>query len=219
MPSIDFAAVKAAVSFEDAIAHLDLKMKQQGKTYRAPCPTCQQGGDRALAVTPGEGFYCHSQRKGGDVIAFVAHVRNCSQREAAAELQERFIGTASQSSHQTTRLPGTVKSVSTGNDDLQPLDHLSTDHPAIEALGLSATACDAIGIGFASKGLMRGRVAFPLRLPDGSLVGYMGLATQADQAPLILFPRNLDEKVAAPPKIETTDDKIVDFKKFYRSAS
>lgn len=209
-PYVDFAAVKAAVTFEQAIELLGLKMKKQGKTYRSACPSCQKGDDRSLAVTPGEGFYCHAQRKGGDVIAFVAHVRGCSQREAGGELQERFL------SERPKQRPAPQERES---DELQPLDHLTTDHPAIEALGLTSEVCDALGIGYASKGMMRGRVAFPLRLPDGTLVGYAGLATSGDQAPLMLLPSNLDQRIATPPKQEIADDKVVDFKKFFRNAS
>lgn len=44
---------------------------------------------------------------------------------------------------------------------------------------------------------MNGRVVFPLRLGDGTLVGYIGLATKADQVPLLKFPDNLAEKCGA----------------------
>jgi hypothetical protein len=73
------------------------------------------------------------------------------------------------------------------------------------------------GIGYAPKGIMRGRVVFPLRLPDNTLVGYMGLATAADQAPLLLFPKNLDERCAAPvaPK-EETKPKAEELRKLFR---
>jgi hypothetical protein len=210
MPSIDFAAVKAAVSIEDAKDYLGLKMKREGDAFRSPCPTCGKGGDRALVITPARSaFYCFSVKRGGDCIALVAHIKGCSQREAATELQERFIGNA----------PKRIETRPTETDELQPLDHLSADHPAIDALGLSVAACEALGIGYAAKGMMRGRVAFPLRLPDGTLVGYAGLATSGDQAPLMLLPSNLDERIAAPPKQEIADDKVVDFKKFYRNAS
>lgn len=199
MAQIDFAAVKAAVTFEDAIQHLALNMKKQGKTFRSPCPSCQRGDDRSLAVTPGKGYFCHAQEKGGDVIAFVAHIRKCSQREAGAELQERFLG---QSEKPRLQAPKAQATEPPPTDGLQPLAYLTHDHPVIEALQLSGAVCQAIGIGFANKGKMRGRVAFPLRLPDGTLCGYLGLATTADMEPLILLPENLEERCSAPRKTE-----------------
>jgi hypothetical protein len=38
---------------------------------------------------------------------------------------------------------------------------------------------------------MLGRICIPLRLPDGTLCGYLGIATKPDQAPLLKFPPNL----------------------------
>jgi DNA primase len=208
MSFVDFGAVKAAVSIEQAMEYLDLKMKKEGEQFRSPCPACKKGGNRALVVTPSKGaFYCFSVKKGGDQIALVAHINGTNQREAATMLQEQYCtdrtvsaSTSTDTSSHST--PDPTSSRAGNSESLQPLAHLSTDHAAIEALGLSTTACDALGIGYASKGLMRGRVAFPLRLPDGTLIGYFGLATTADMAPLILLPKNLDEKCATLPKQE-----------------
>ena len=55
--------------------------------------------------------------------------------------------------------------------ELKPLAYLTTDQVAVEALGFSVTACQALGVGFAPKVTMRGRVVFPLRLPDRKLCG------------------------------------------------
>ena len=190
MATVDFAAVKASVSFEDAISFLKLTMKREGEQYRSPCPVCRKGGDRALVVTPSKGFYCHSARKGGDVISFAAHVQGSGMRQAAEQLAEHFL------EGRVTTVERKSSSNSTNHEPppggLSPLDHT---HPVIEMLGLSETACQALGIGYTDQGAMKGRIAFPLRLPDGTLCGYMGLATSPDQAPLILFPASLDEKV------------------------
>ncbi|MEK7994740.1 MAG: CHC2 zinc finger domain-containing protein [Planctomycetota bacterium] len=195
---IDFAAIREQVSLEQAMEYLGLKTKKQGETYRADCPACKTNDQRSLAITPSKpGFYCHKARKGGnDSTSLVAHIKGCSQREAAAELQAHYMADVKP----TASAPTSTPSASTG--ELKPLDHLSAEHPAIEALGLTATACQALGIGYASKGVMRGRVAFPLRLPDGTLVGYFGLATTADMAPLVLLPKNLDERINTPPTVE-----------------
>jgi hypothetical protein len=87
-------------------------------------------------------------------------------------------------------------------------------------LGLSKAVCHAIGIGYAAKGTMRGRVVFPFRLSDSTLAGYIGLATAADQAPLLLFPKNFDDRFAAPvsPK-EEPRPKAEDLRKLFRAVS
>jgi hypothetical protein len=68
-----------------------------------------------------------------------------------------------------------------------------------------------------SQGVDAGARGVPLRLPDGTLVGYMGLATSADQAPLLLFPKNLDDRCAAPvvPK-EEPKPKAEELRKLFR---
>ena len=193
---IDFKQIKERVSFPQAIQILGLQMRLRGNQYRSECPTCKHGGDRALTVTLDKGFFCHSAQKGGDVIAFCAHVRDEGQREAAQFLAQHA---GIDSAPTTSPAPQREKTVkATGNPgELKPLDYLTTDHPAIELLGLTEEVCVAIGIGYAGKGTMNGRVVFPLRLGDGTLVGYIGLATKADQVPLLKFPDNLAEKCGA----------------------
>jgi len=200
---VDFAAIKEAVSIEEGIAFLGLKMKREGEQFRSPCPVCKKGGDRALVVTPSKGFYCFGAKKGGDIIAFVAHIKDCGQREAGSMLQEQYCTDTSTSTRNSTSSDNTrSKAAPPTNGGLEPLAYLSTEHPVIEALKLSETVCQALGIGYAPKGKMRGRIAFPLRLPDGTLVGYLGLATTAEMTPLILLPENLEERIAPPTKEE-----------------
>jgi hypothetical protein len=83
----------------------------------------------------------------------------------------------------------------------QPTNSLTTDHPAMDLLGLSVAACEALGIGFKDDRLM-----IPLRLPDGTNVGDLGIAMDESLAPLLLFPDDLEERChvtaeeVAPPK-------------------
>jgi hypothetical protein len=71
---IDFADVKAKVSFAETVALLKLDLKSSGNQWRGPCPACNAGGERALVVTEGRGFFCFSLKKGGDQIALAADV-------------------------------------------------------------------------------------------------------------------------------------------------
>jgi hypothetical protein len=188
-PFVDFAELKARIRIEQVIPILGLTMKG-GNQLRGPCPACK-GDPRAMAInTDKQGFYCHARSKGGDLIALVAHVRGSSQREAGVFLQEHFGG-------------GQVASPKAAVDAetaLQPLDYLETDHEVIGLLGLTPEACEALGAGFAPKGTMAGRVLIPLRLPNGTLVGYCGIATRDDQEPLLLFPKNIAERAKPEPE-------------------
>jgi DNA primase len=181
-PRLDFAEIKSRVSLEQVIEMLDLRLKKSGGQYRGSCPV-HGGGDRTLVVTPNEGFYCFAEKKGGDQIALYAHCEGCNNYDAAAALQQRF----------RVPTPKAVEKPPSTTGSLAPLDYLEPAHEILEVLGLSPAVCKALGAGFAPKGTMLNRVAVPLRLEDGTLVGYFGIATKADQQPLLKFPPNLEE--------------------------
>ena len=71
MAFVDFAELKGKVSFSNTIEVLGLDLKQSGNQWRGKCPACNSGGDRALVVTEGKGFFCFAASQGGDQIALV----------------------------------------------------------------------------------------------------------------------------------------------------
>jgi hypothetical protein len=83
MSFIDFAEVKARCSIEQAAKLLDLKTTEERSQLRAPCPG--SGGPRAIVITPAKNlFHCFPSKARGDQIALVSHVKNVSQKDAAA---------------------------------------------------------------------------------------------------------------------------------------
>jgi hypothetical protein len=80
--------------------------------------------------------------------------------------------------------PGTVddgKEPSTGartvppHDHFPPLNYLEFDHVTVESLGIASDTAEALRIGYAPKGMMKGYVAIPIRFPTGELIGYIGI--------------------------------------------
>lgn len=188
---IDFAALKERVTVEEAIPLLGLSLKNRNGQWRGPCPACNSGGDRALVVTLAKNaFYCFAIKKGGDVIAFAAHIRDCNVKEAAAFLTG--IGEEGESSDSKT-VSNTVPEERKKEDvrSLQPLAYLEPDHEDILALGLDEAICRQFEAGYAPKGIMRGRLAIPIHDPDGALVAYCGRAVKDEDISLI-FPKNFD---------------------------
>jgi CHC2 zinc finger len=171
-PFLDFQAIKAAVSIAQVVDMLGLQMKG-GEQRRSACPACQAGGDRALAVnTAKQSYFCFADGKGGDLIALCAHIRGVSQRDAAQEIATHFrIGQDKPASRQET----------TGG--MKPLEGLDHAHDAVTVLGFEPADAEALGIGFCSKGIMRGLVAVPVRLADGTLAGYIGVNDIAKMPP------------------------------------
>lgn len=160
---IDFAELKEKVSIEDVISMLGLEMKESGEQLRGACPACD-GSDRSLVVTPSKQvFYCHEAKKGGDLISLAAHIRMCGMKDAGQIIYDCFCSVADRPPEKT------------GTGKFQPLAYLEHDHEAVSALGLDVETAVRLGIGYAKKGMMRGKIAVPIRLEDGTLVGYIGI--------------------------------------------
>jgi hypothetical protein len=196
MPNI-FEEVRTHVSIADAIVYLGLKASEtKGDQLRFPCPACKGSDRRTLSVNLQKGFRCFSSdKRGDDATALVAHVRDIRNGEAAQLLKDHFISAARTSSATKPRqTPEPGERLEAFSDVLQPLDYLEHEHPVAEMLGLTPGALEALGGGFAPRGTMAGRVLIPLRLPNGDLLGYCGIATREDQSPLLLFPKNIEER-------------------------
>jgi DNA primase len=168
---------------------LGLSMKRYGSQLRSACPACKAGGDRALTINADRGVYfCFSDKAGGDTIAFCAHIRGSSPKEAAQHISKHFgLETV------TNRSPPQQAPEASGEDpdwaanlDLDPI------HEAVEALGISPVVADKIGAGFCSKGTMAKRVLIPLRLKSGVLIGFMGVGSGME--PEYMFPKNLEQR-------------------------
>src|SRR4051794_35626232 len=84
---LDFRAIKAAVSIEQAAEKLKLTLKKSGSQLRGKCPACSDGDERSLAITPARGlWYCFSGNIGGDQLGLVQHITGLELKEAAAYL-------------------------------------------------------------------------------------------------------------------------------------
>lgn len=124
---------------------------------------------------------------GGDLISLWGHIQKCSLADAGRQIADTFrIGTV------TGRTSNTVPDhppapTQTG---LKALDYLEPTHPSVEAAGFDPEEAAKLGIGYASKGLMRGTVAVPIRDEHGTLLGYIGVQ-EARCPPKGFFPTNV----------------------------
>ncbi len=186
---VDFAELKARVKIQDVVALLQLSMQQKGDQWRGPCPACNQGGERALAVnTSKQSYYCFADKKGGDLIAFAAHVKAVSQRDAALFV-DKSLGNSDTVKEQSTVTVPSQRPQPQGAQEkiLQPLQYLEATHPKVQELGISPETAAMFGAGYAPKGVLRGRLAVPVRSRDGKLLAYCGIAVEKEQSPRLLF--------------------------------
>jgi DNA primase len=79
---IDFKAIKANVSIEDAANSLKLTLKKSGAQFRTSCPACGNDNERFIVLTPARKlFYCFDAKVGGDCLALVQHITDLRCRK------------------------------------------------------------------------------------------------------------------------------------------
>lgn len=179
---LDFAEIKAQLDIVEVAKFLKLDLKESNGEvlqYRSPCPRCKAGGDRALAITPSKGYFCNAVKRGGDVLALYAHIQGVGFRESAQQLGEHF-GLFHESPKKAQApapapSPAPAPQAVEPQEGLKPLEKLDTEHELLKTINLPGDVAVKLGAGYAAKGLMRGYVALPLRLPTGQLIGYIGV--------------------------------------------
>jgi len=157
---LDFNEIKANNPIEQVAERLGLKLKKSGAQLRGQCPS-GEGDDRGFVLTPSKGvWFSFPQQKGGDAIALVSFVRDLPPKEAAAWIVGK--------QPEKTEKPETA-------EGFKPLDYLAFEHEAVQALGFDASDAEKIGLGYSPRGIFRGRVAVPIRLSSGRLIGYIAI--------------------------------------------
>lgn len=162
--SLDFQQVKNDFPIEKVVELLGIEVtKQRNGQLRGNCPIHGGNDPRGFVITPARNLaYCFKGCGGGDQLWLIAKVKDISSKEAA----EWLVGGTS-----TRTVPDREQSP----EQFQPLDYLEPDHQAVEAVGFDPEIAAAAGIGFAGRGTMKGTVAVPVRLSDGTLIGYIGI--------------------------------------------
>ena len=147
--------------------------------------------------------------RGGNVIDFVSLMEQIEFRDAALLLQEWFmpekaLERSSRTKTSSSRASKPAKSssspdchdsnaeqangsgsaaVSTVNAPLTfELKSLNPEHPYLESRGVSSDAVEHFGLGYCSRGYLRGYIAIPIHNKSGELVAYAGRWPNAKSA-------------------------------------
>lgn len=160
-----------------------LSFRKDGKSFRCECPV-HGGGKRSLVVSPGEPddkgddgvFYCHAEGKGGDRVMLLAHVRDSKPYAVFKELHEQRPPEMKKEPQQAPqKAPKEKEEGSSPERGFRELPYLDHEADAVQAMGLEPEVAKALGIGFAPRGFHKQRIAVPVRLADGRLVGYISI--------------------------------------------
>lgn len=201
---VSFAAVKRAVQIEAVLTRYGLlgTLALRGANLTGRCPFCNGGSERHFRVSPEKNaWYCIGCKQGGNVLDFVANREGVSLRAAALLLNDWFaLGLSASNGSQPEGLPPAPEPAAGALEVQQPeeavsnppltftLKTLDPSHPSLGALGLSEATVQDFGLGFCSRGLLKGRIAIPVHNAGGELVAYAGLSPDAPAAERYLFP-------------------------------
>lgn len=167
----DFADVRDKVSLETVCAWIGIELRKQGTQLRSTCPFCKGGKSLCFTVTPEMAMwkcFCGDCPGHGDVTDLVARVGRISKKDAAAEIMAKFAEVSK---------PADVPEF----DADVYASKLESEHEMVQEMGLTPEQAKAARIGFCRKGVLAGRVAIPVKMPDGS-TQYMGHNPTKDPA-------------------------------------
>lgn len=199
-------------------------MKAIGDALSGSCPLCESQSRNCFRVSQSKNcFMCFSCQTGGNILDFVGAMEDCSIRDAAVMIAGWFeiehqkparsrkskAGEAPRSKAPGKREPSTPKlkeesppskgeSNSTPSAVNAPLSFelkLDPNHPWFDSAGIKPETVKEFGLGFCSKGVMGGRIAFPIRNRDGDLIGYAGCwpaKIAPEGQPTWKYPKDLD---------------------------
>ena len=164
MPFIDFKEVKRVTSIEHVANWLGLT------GTRMQCPV-NQGDKRELAIFPKTQSFCcfgckkkatHPSEYSGDLIQLAAHIKRTPVKTEALEIMRAMHGYEPAQKGLTKEAAAKIDS---------EMEH---EHPAVQALGLTAERAQELGIGFRKRGTKPNMVLIPIRNDKGELLDYAG---------------------------------------------
>ncbi len=203
---VDLRALKARVSIRDVLDRYgvltELRETRPGK-LSGPCPIHGGTGKTSFNVdVEKNAFNCFSCCGGGNVLDLVMKLEDCNVREAGVRICEWFNLDFSQENDRSPAGRRNSARVSEKNvvrsdtsaakrassDPLtnsplaRPLSNLKPEHEYIQGRGVAVATARQFGLGFCSRGLMRGRIAIPITDATDQLVAYAGRAVTEELA-------------------------------------
>jgi DNA primase len=190
---IDFKAVKAAASFEAVLAHYDVAFTQKGDELTASCPF-HEDKKPSFKVNVEKGvFNCFGCNAKGNVLEFVQRMDGGSLVQSArtvAKICGLDAGTGKEeekpSASTRSKVAAPAKAEPEPVKENRPITislQLDAEHEYLASRGLSAETIETFGLGYCSRGMMRGRIAIPIHNTKGELLAYAGRWVDGDDVP------------------------------------
>ena len=206
---IDFKELRTKLKFEQVLRYYQIEVKRKGEQHLGFCPL---PGHKGRASSPSFSanlergiFQCFGCGAKGSVFDFALLMENVdlkdgrAVRKVALKLRRELLADVMPvSSKRVPTMDRSPNAEGTATEVLvnAPLDFvlkdLETDNLCLLEEGLTASTVARFGLGFCSRGLLKGRVAIPLHDEVGKLVGYAGRVVDygavSEDNPEYLFP-------------------------------
>lgn len=200
---IDFAAVRAALTFTDVLTHYNLTPEGGSTQLKIACPFHEDATPSCSINLKKHIFRCFGCTAKGNALEFIILMEDgdkddASDMHAAASLAVEMMGrnisefgksstakakpgakTAS-AKGQPPNTGDAPKAVEEAKPDPKPNPPLSIsldlehEHPFLLDRNIDPELAEAYGIGFCNGGIMKGRIAIPIHNLVGELVAYAG---------------------------------------------
>lgn len=198
---VDFREIKEKVSIEDILNHYEIigDLERKNDELVGPCPFHDDGGYSQScfhANTVKNIFHCFFCQAGGNIFDFVSAAEDISIRGAACLIQKWFgivpqearavrgkikarIKKDEQENEQkSTKAGRNTERVKRGEEPNQPLTfelkNLDQKHAYLKERNLKEETIKQFGLGYCSRGLMKGWIVIPIHNEKEELVAYAG---------------------------------------------
>jgi DNA primase len=213
---VNYKSLRAELSFIEILHHYGVELKERGEQWQGFCPLPTHEGKRqspSFSANVGRGIWqCFGCGAKGNLIEFAARMEGLNPddpgdfRKAALLLQKTFGGSDGAEREKPIAVPKEETRERSGQEDHDeeipgsvvnaPLDfelqRLEHDHPYLRERGFTEETIKTFGLGYCHRGLMKGRIAIPLRDKEGALIGYAGRIVDEEaigkDTPRYLFP-------------------------------
>ena len=207
---VDFKELKERITLEMVLSRYGIlnELKKSGNNLIGRCPIHKGSNPRQFSVDPERNiFNCFGNcQSGGNILDFVSKMENIPVRSAALKLKEWFPESVSEIADsprtegqaKETEKPAAKKAEAKRTEpaegtekpgEVNPplkfqLKSLNPEHAFFAERGILPATVEHFGLGYCSKGMMKGRIAIPIHNEKGELVAYCGRATDAGLAEL-----------------------------------
>jgi len=191
---VNFQELRDALRFEQLLADYGVEHVVKGAQASAFCPLPAHKSrstrqSRSFSVNLSKGiFQCFGCQAKGNVLEFGILMEGLDPsdkdqfRKGALMLKKRYLATeraeehvAEETSKDENEEPADEVTECVVNAPLEfELKSIDPEHAYLKTRGLTPEIIARFGLGYCSRGLMKGRVVIPLHDASGQLIGYAG---------------------------------------------